>query len=405
MTVAVAALLSLAVPAQAGTEAAPEVTDADDDSTSPVPGADIVLFWIDDALGATSDGKPALALHLTLAGDINHRPALFAFSERFRVSFVASNPAAMQGAAELYVNIAPSNPSQSVQVTSVPNPTAESVSCKFGRAPAAGASADIPAEATLEPIFPSGTHFGCLLPLETLGAANGDKLTGFVIHQQLVTRGPLSGGDDIEPRVLGTFDTAPDSGAGLDYAIAGGSSGSAAPVYTVLTGATVTNTTRFAAATTQATQFNWTSALRAGTVALDVQGVNGTLSFVVLDGANQTVLRKVFAPGGNLTQAFEGAAPGDWRILVNATSFEGNVTFSIGPTASPSGSQTGSSSAAPGSPGKGPTGTAGPGSGAGGNGTSSGTTSAAGKDTASPGLLAGLAAVAVAVLASRRRGP
>ncbi|MEK6985133.1 MAG: hypothetical protein AABX89_01960 [Candidatus Thermoplasmatota archaeon] len=390
---------------QAGTEQNPEVTDATDDSDNPIPGDDLGSFWIDDVLGATSEGAPALVFRLKVGGDFNHRPALFALSERFRVSFVG--PAtAMQGAAELYVHFSPSNPNTGPNAT--PNPMQESVSCRLGRAAAAGASAPIAEEITLESVFVADPNFGCLVPLEILGVVGGDKLTGFVGKQQLVTRGPLSGappqgGDNIPPTVLATFDTAPDTGAGRDFVVPGGAAPTGNPTsFVLLTGNAVGNTTSYATATTQAVQFNWTTTLEAADIRLAATLSNGTVSFVVLDAAGATLARQVFAATGNVTVNARDAAPGAWRILVNATAFQGEAAFTIAAPAATSPSS--SSSGAPASSSNAASAAASSSESAvpdGGTGSSSGSRSSE-KGTPGIGILALLAGVALAVVVRRR---
>lgn len=399
----------LMVPAvQAGTEQNPEITDAPDDSTNPIPGDDFGSFWIDEVLGATSEGAPALVFRLKVGGDFNHRPSFFALSERFRVSF-AGPPAAMQGAAELYVHFSPSNPSTGPQAT--PNPTEESVSCRLGRAATAGASAPIAEEITLESVFVDDPNFGCLVPLDILKVAGGDKLTGFVGKQQLVTRGPLSGappqgGDNIPPTVLTTFDTAPDTGAGRDFVVPGGAASAANPTsFVLLSGNAVGNTTSYATATTQAVQFNWTSTLRAADIQLAATLANGTVSFVVLDAANATVARQVFAATGNVTVKARDAAPGAWRIFVNATAFQGKAAFAIAAPVVASSSSSSSGAPAP-SGGSASASASSSGAvvsgGAEGASSDSGSSSSA-KGTPGPAFVTVLAGVAFAVALRRRR--
>ncbi|MHB1261514.1 MAG: hypothetical protein ACYC2H_07340 [Thermoplasmatota archaeon] len=210
--------MSLVQPVSAGTEEAPEIQDPAGDSGSPA-GHDIVAVWIEATPVEVPDVGPSLHFRVRVAEDFQHTPALFAFGTRYRISFTSDDPGALPaGAAEAYVHLSPSCASTSVVVTTAPTCTTESVSCRFGAPATAGASVDIPEEIVLTSSFDEPTLFGCLLPLSLLGSfSEGDSLTNLLLQAQHVVRGPLSGGDDLPPTVIETWDRAPDEGVGQNF--------------------------------------------------------------------------------------------------------------------------------------------------------------------------------------------
>jgi hypothetical protein len=337
MSLALAAilLLSLAAPALAGTEADPEITDPSDDAgDAPQAEQDIVKVWVDDALTATeADGSPALFFHVETAGDSQQAPAFFALSERYRVSFVPST-GVPGGGVEAYVNI---SPTRANGPGGAPAAGAESVSCKFGTATEAGGSAPLASEGAAEGVQESASVLGCRLPLALLpGFGAGSSIAGLVATLQLVQRGPLSGtppagGDQAGVNVLETYDTAPDSGAGRLFVLAGG----AGLLRGTLNGTSAVIHHAFNATQGATYLYNWTTNATALSLSVDVHATNGTANVTVTDGAGKVAFNQSLS--GTLTQTvpLNQTTAGNWTIAIRYTAFAGRLNLTIAPTVAP----------------------------------------------------------------------
>jgi MYXO-CTERM domain-containing protein len=151
----------------------------------------------------------------------------------------------------------------------------------------------------------------------------------------------------------------------------------------------------FAAPETSTIHYNWTTEATSGTLVLDATVSAGSLSVTVADGAGKALLARNLTASGSFEQEVEGAAAGTWRITFNHTGFTGSVALALEPPETPGVETTTSSS---------DTATTG-------EGTTDGTTTSATSSTTGSGtsngtpvpLAVALAAIALALLARRRR--
>lgn len=321
----------------AGSLEDPEITDAADDSASPVAGQDVAAFWIDDqpVLSPAETPEMSLRFNLLFAGDYEHTPAFFAASVRYRVSFLPSI-GLPDGAVEGYVHISPSRANLATPVTAVPGGGGEVVSCRFGAPSTEGESLPIAAELPLAGEVVSGTHMACYLPLTALpGLGNGTSIGNLLVQQQLVQRGPLSGdpptgGDQIGVNVLETFDIAPDEGFGREY-ITGGAT-AVTVVEETLSGVEANVNLSFDEATTVLHAYAWETTEGNLTFRHVANLTSGQVAVRILDATNSSVLDLMDASVANDGLPVTGV-PGGWRIEVSFTEFNGTFTFSLAPTA------------------------------------------------------------------------
>jgi hypothetical protein len=223
-----------------------------------------------------------------------------------------------------------------VLVTNIPNCTAESVSCRLGQAAAVGGHQDIASEAAIVSTFPAGDLMGCIVPWAQLpGFVGGSRVIDFYVTNDLITRGPLSGSDDVPPTVIVDYDRAPDAGFGRIYVAPGGvvpptsETQLAIEWIDVSEGAFLTNIT-YTGEQNRIIIYNWTHAGGPMVYEHSAKAEAGTVNITIRDG-NGTMFSCECSSG---QQSFD-PAPGVWNISLLFTDFIGNVAVAVTPEEAP----------------------------------------------------------------------
>lgn len=326
MRTAIAVLLGLflVAPASAGTEAEPDISDDPADSLSPVPGQDIVSFWIEPSLTALSDGSPALDFRLVVAGDYDYQPSFFVAHHRYRVAFV---PSTSISGPEAYVNFVPT---EGAGPAGAPAAGPNALGCRFAVAPEVGGSADNTLEVGLEATLLDSTHFQCKLPVSLLpGLGGGSTLALQAITLEYVTRGPTNAGDVNGVTILETFDRAPDSGTGPVYVVPELPRDDSGPVvlYNNVTADRVVLEHSFNETTDDVYVYNWTGAPQNVTLSYNATG-SGFVHILVLDDARTELYNQTFN-GTLLDSATLVGEPGNWTLVVAYAAFTGQLNLTL----------------------------------------------------------------------------
>jgi MYXO-CTERM domain-containing protein len=299
-------LLSLALPAQAGSAAAPEVTDPSDDQAAAgtVP---IIQPPAGTTVGLNVD---ILAAWIEAAGD------------HLQLSIQVQGPGSATATSSYLYTFHFETGGQAYDATGL-----------LDVASPAGTGGITPGGAATTAVAAGDSLIILGVPLSGIG----DPAPGAVLTNLFVTAEGKFGG-----KASGSItDRAPDDGAGADFTLAA-PGGDAGPVYTTLTNSTVAIAQAFTNATTRLYVYNWTQGPASASIHLAARG-SGNLTVQVKDGANATVFQSRLATidtTANLT-----VKPGRWTLTLNYTQFKGNVTLSVKPwtpppTSTPSSSST-----------------------------------------------------------------
>lgn len=336
--------------AKAGTEAAPEVTDATGDGhldcttglpTDALPACatipsqdsiDIAKLWIVDV------SPTAFEVHLALTGAPNFGAgvgtdtplgcAQVAGTIQYYALFNALNPA---GVALVTTDPGSKNPQESAYVVA-------SLNCDT-------------ATKQLEPDF----SWGALETDTTSGSNfnNEGSVAGAVVGNSIVwtvprniatvalpegaaangySLGGLYAQSGVTPRVVAglvfSADRAPDTGFGSSF-VFGSAASAAKPIYSDLTTAAFTLAAKNPAPTNQTYVYNWTNAQADVDVTFGAAARAGTAHVVVKDSSNTTVLDKTFPPAANGSFELPSAKTGKWQVTVTYAGFTGDVMLSI----------------------------------------------------------------------------
>jgi hypothetical protein len=290
-------LLSLALPAHAGSAAAPEVTDPSDDES---------------AAGTVPIVQPPAGTTVGLNVDI-------------LAGWVETLGSAVQF---------------TIKVHGPGTPTSTSSYLYTFHFETGGQAYD--ATGLLDIASPGGT--GGITPggAATTAVAAGDSLIvlgvplsgigspapGAVLSNLFVTAEGKVGG-----KASGSItDRAPDTGAGATYALAGGA---AKTVHATLDGPRLAVAQAFVNATTATYLYNWTQGPANATLALPVHAAAGNVSVEVRDAANKTVFQHTVSGSADYDGRanITGAAPGKWTVRIAYAAFKGNLTLGIEPRA------------------------------------------------------------------------
>ena len=169
-----------------------------------------------------------------------------------------------------------------------------------------------PAAPATTAIVRDGNKLDVTVPKAALGLHAGDLLTG-----TFVTAHGSDGTNTLDDR-------GPSENFGLDYAVKAGAAAAPSVIYATVSAPVLSIGHQFTAATTQVYQFNWTQGPARASVLLQGNATAGTAHVVLRDSAGVVLLDQALGAQPSSSEA-KGAA-GTWTATVTYTGFTGSLS-------------------------------------------------------------------------------